>query len=142
MNLKEKLEARYVPEPNSGCWLWDGTTRANGYGCLRMNGKQQAAHRLSYELYLGPIQDGLVLDHLCRIRCCVNPAHLEPVSQKENCMRGDTGKHWADKTHCPHGHEYTKSNTAVKSGRRHCRECAREYARAYRARNPNKIAKY
>jgi len=88
-------------------------------------GKNKVAHRISYELLKGDIPEGLDLDHLCRNRGCVNPDHLEPVTRKENLLRGNTipAKH-ARKTHCPQGHEYTKGNTFIsKSGSRHCRKC-------------------
>ena len=86
------FEARVHYEPNSGCWLWAGADNGEGYGKFR--GKY--AHRLSYERHKGPIPDGLHLDHLCRMPCCINPDHLEPVTNAENARRGMAGHHMKD----------------------------------------------
>jgi hypothetical protein len=110
------------------CWLWTGMANANGYGmCNRAptHGRLAAAHRVAYELLVGPIPDGLELDHLCRVRNCVNPTHLEPVTGAENRRRAGLAK-----THCPQGHEYTTENTYLKpTGGRQCRACNRPAAR-------------
>jgi hypothetical protein len=97
--------------------------RNNGYGMLY---RHISAHRLSYELLVGPVPEGLVLDHLCRNRACCRPDHLEPVSRGENVLRGDTiAARKAAQTECTHGHEYTPSNTGRQSnGTRYCRKCA------------------
>lgn len=122
---------------SDGCWEWTGT-RTYGYGRFRLRGKYVQAHRLMYELLVGPIPDGLQLDHLCRNRACVRPSHLEPVTQRENILRGEgpTANN-ATKTHCRYGHEFTPENTyQVKTGGRFCRACARArwHARARAAR--------
>jgi hypothetical protein len=93
-NIEEKLASRYIPEPNSGCWIWLGNIKKNGYGSLTVGEKNLYAHRLSYEISNGPIPKGKVLDHKCRVRCCCNPDHLEPVTQHENVLRG---KRWREK---------------------------------------------
>lgn len=122
----EKFMDRITPEPNSGCWLWMGAINESGYGQWR----GQMAHRFSYEAIIAPIPDGLTIDHLCRVRCCVNPAHLEPVTMRENVMRGfgPTADN-ARKTHCKNGHEFTPENTRlrVRKGhtRRECKICQR-----------------
>jgi len=107
--------------PFSGCWVWMGTVANNGYGKI---GKS-VAHRIFYEQEFGPVPEGLQLDHLCRNRLCVNPAHLEPVTQRENIMRGTSPTAVnARKTHCIRGHEYTTENTYIRSnGYRMCRAC-------------------
>lgn len=107
-----------------GCWLWTAAT-AHGYGRIWHATKIYRAHRVAYELLIGPIPGGLQIDHLCRTPLCVNPSHLEPVTETVHILRG-VG--WsainARKTHCPQGHEYTKGNTyRAPNGRRHCRTC-------------------
>jgi hypothetical protein len=78
-----------VKKDSSGCWLWTGGRKPTGYGNFKAHSKSTVnAHRWSYEQHVGPIPDGLVLDHLCRVRHCVNPAHLEPVTTRVNLARG------------------------------------------------------
>lgn len=101
------FEDFYVIEPNSGCWLWIGAV-SGGYGRKQHDGKVQQAHRVSYQLHVGPVPAGKVLDHKCRTKLCVNPDHLEPVTQSENIKRGALPRLLAArqqvKTHCPQGH--------------------------------------
>lgn len=116
----------------SGCWEWQGTVNSNGYGSIGHLGKRMSTHRLSYELHVGPIPEGLVIDHLCRNRACCNPAHLEPVTQGENTRRGEP----AQRTHCPQGHAYDGDNVRIyidPSGYRHrgCKTCKRDWERRY-----------
>ena len=119
------------PEPFSGCWLWTGCILSpskggeNGYGRFGI-GKAIStyAHRWAYENFRGPIPAGLDLDHLCRVRSCVNPDHLEPVTRSENVLRGKISAE-RNQTHCKHGHEFDAANTyAQKTGLRRCRRCA------------------
>jgi len=127
MTVVTRFDERYIPEPMSGCWLWLGSVNGKGYGRLYSNGKLVLAHRFSYELHVGPIPTGLVMDHLCRNSYCVNPAHLEPVTQRENVLRGESlVAKKARQTHCKAGHEFTKGNlsTFEKSGRA-CLKCKR-----------------
>lgn len=125
-----------------GCWEWDHISPGTGgYGVVRYNGRQMVAHRAVYEILVGPIPEGLTLDHLCRNRACVRPDHLEPVSMRENVLRGKavTAEH-AVKTHCPAGHLYDEANTymgSLQGGRfrcRKCRACHRERERLRKAR--------
>ena len=121
------------------CWLWHGTTN-EGYGMILIGGRWRRAHRIAYEIKVGEIPSGLVLDHLCRVRNCVNPSHLEPVTVKENVLRGfGAAATYSRRSHCMHGHEFNSENTKV--GRtprgtpyRRCRECDRIRGRAAKAR--------
>jgi HNH endonuclease len=111
----------------SGCWLWTGTKDRDGYGKAR--GKR--AHRVLYETVVGPIPAGLHIDHLCRVRHCVNRGHMEPVSQRENQRGGLSG---VLKTHCPAGHAYDEANTYLYRGARFCRACNRRAVATYQRR--------
>jgi hypothetical protein len=124
----------------SGCWLWTGYTFRGGYAGIQWNGKTSLAHRVAYESLIGKIPDGLHTDHLCRIRHCVNPSHLEPVTCAENLLRGDTlNARNANKTHCLNGHPFSHGNTYVtRDGKRQCRECGRRRVREYKARKARK----
>lgn len=118
------------------CWLWTGAKNNKGYGQLGLTGRGAGsvlAHRLAYNLLVGPIPDGLQLDHLCRNRTCVNPAHLEPVTHQENLRRGIRANQNTGKTHCPQGHPYDDENTYhLRGGGRMCKECSRIRLRARR----------
>lgn len=110
------------------CWDWLGALGTSGYGSLVRSGKLWQAHRWTYEELVGPIPEGLELDHLCRRRSCVNPRHLEPVVPRENKLRGVSPVAAnARKTHCIHGHPFDEQNTRVtKRGGRECKACERE----------------
>lgn len=111
----------------SGCWLWTAARGRKGYARFGVNRKIYQAYRWSYEHFIGPIQEGLQLDHFCRAHHCVNPNHLEPVTCKENLLRGDTIQaHNAQKTHCVNGHPFDEKNTLhCKINGRVCRKCRR-----------------
>lgn len=110
-----------------GCWEWTGSKLRSGYGQFTVDGKLMYVHRFSYELHIGPIPDGLVIDHLCRNTSCVNPAHLEAVTDRTNILRGTApAARNAARTHCVHGHEFTAENTQVdRDGHRKCKTCRR-----------------
>lgn len=112
------------------CWEWTGSTTDRGYGQFNNGTTMVKAHRWMYELAIGPIPAGLDLDHLCRNTSCVRPSHLEPVTHRENVLRG-TGPTAtnAAKTHCPNGHPL--GDEADNSGRRYCRICHRGNAREF-----------
>lgn len=119
-----------LARPDLGpCWVWTGGKHEKGYGRFWFDGSVQPAHRVAYELLVGPIPDGLHLDHLCRTPSCVNPGHVEPVTMLENFRRGRHVNR--EKTHCPQGHVYDDENTYVEGGRRHCRICVRDAGRRY-----------
>ena len=131
LSVSDRFLAKIVASPN-GCWIWQAAIKSDGYGVFWVNGRTVRAHRFAYEMFVGPIPDGLQTDHLCRNRNCVNPAHLEPVTNQENFRRGEGGKHKRDKTHCPQGHPYAGENLYVKpNGYRECRICQRTRSLAY-----------
>ena len=118
-------------------WLWNDPPGTEGYAQVHYNGRSRHVHRLMYELLVGAVPEGLVLDHLCRERTCVRPDHLEPVTNRENILRGvSPSARNAVKTHCVHGHEFTQENTYAytRLGKRECRTCKRIRARHRRAR--------
>lgn len=131
-SYKERFENKYIPITESGCWIWLDSLDHAGYGRLRVREKKRLAHRVAYEIHRGDIPNNLPLDHLCRVRCCVNPWHLEAVSPAENIRRGETGKHQLLRTHCPQGHLYDGINTRLNNGSRQCRECDKIRARRKR----------
>lgn len=115
----------YAPELGP-CWIWTANTSGGtGYGNFWLGRSYGKAHRFSYELMKGAIPDGLDLDHLCRVRACVNPAHLEAVTRQENIKRSPIAiaTRNAAKTHCPKGHPYAGDNLYIARGRRTCRAC-------------------
>lgn len=133
-SLRDRLEARIDRDNAEGHWLWTGYRMPNGYGKFTVagSGKCWLAHRLAWELLRGPIPDGMTLDHLCRVRHCVNPDHLEPVLFAVNVQRGVPFRVAAPRelaTHCRHGHEYTPENTYLPpasspyKANRQCRAC-------------------
>ena len=126
LSAKDRLSLYTIAPDQSGCWHWVGVTNPFGYGRVRFDGKLRMAHRVSYEAYIGPIPDGLDIDHLCRNRSCVNPWHLEPVTERENTLRGiSIAAVNAKKTHCDAGHAFDAENTWHFRGGRHCRACRR-----------------
>ncbi len=133
--LNERLDEKIIPEPNSGCWIWTGAVAGGGYGVVWHDGRRQQAHRVLYERDAGPIPKGLHIDHLCRVRCCCNPAHLEPVTCSENLSRSPLMDRNSRKTHCPQGHEYTPDNVIPqKGGGRACKACKQAYDKRRLAR--------
>jgi len=109
------------------CWLWTGEIDLKGYGVITIKGKRRRAHRIIYELLIGEIPLGLEIDHLCRVRNCVNPKHLEPVSRTENLRRNVPFRKEVLKTHCKNGHEFSLKNTKIRIFKgnpwRVCKKC-------------------
>lgn len=135
----KKFESKFLSKicKTDSCWEWTSYVDKNGYGRFFINGKHQQAHRVSYEDKFGKIPEGLVINHLCRNRKCVNPKHLEVVTQKVNIQKGltgfITGLRMRAKTHCPQNHEYSEKNTYISpNGKRRCRTCIRIQAEQYR----------
>jgi len=123
MNTKERF-LEFIDDQSAGCWLWHGATNKRGYGFLVWCDKFAYAHRVSYEIFVGPIPAGFQVDHLCRVTNCVNPFHLEAVTQTENARR-------TRQTHCKYGHPLSGDNLRVyPDGRRKCVACNRRNARA------------
>ena len=129
------FQERYV-KSESGCWNWDSKIDSNGYGRYKFAGVSAAAHRVSYTVSVGHISGGMVIDHLCRNRRCVNPEHLEMVTQQENIFRGESGavlRSRHETNCCARGHEIVGENAMPQSRNAtpKCRECNREYMRLY-----------
>ena len=121
----------YEIDAATGCWLWlKYIAQDTGYGKLTVDGRQLYAHRVYYERHRGPIPEGLVIDHLCRVRNCVNPAHLEVVTRGENTLRGETPSGInSRKTHCPQGHPLSGDNLYRWKNKRQCNICRLRRAR-------------
>ena len=144
--LEERFWARVEKRGATECWPWSGAPNAYGYGVIgrgRRGDGKSPAHRVAYELSIGPIPDGAQVDHTChndtgclggyecQHRRCCNPAHLEAVTQQTNISRGNAGIHQTFKTHCPQGHEYTPENTFRNNGGRGCKVCRLAWNRKY-----------
>ena len=130
--IEQRLWAKV--HKGEGCWEWIGK-RSNGYGYFSMSHKYFKATRVIYELLVGAIPEGLHLDHLCRNRGCVNPTHLEAVTNRINGLRGTSfAAVNARKTRCPQGHPYDAANTGMSNGWRYCRICNAQWCRERRER--------
>jgi hypothetical protein len=130
--LPVRFWSKCLPDACTGCWLWTSEVNRQGYGRVRWEGTKLLAHRVAYEATRGPIATGLVIDHLCRTRHCVNPDHLEAVTQQENILRG-TGPtaNNAAKEACKNGHPFVGENIRPKGSGRECATCNREYQREW-----------
>jgi len=146
-SVEERFDEKWMPVPWTGCWLWTASLDGHGYGQFNKvlsNGKwgSSKAYKFSYERAKGPVPDGLQIDHLCRERSCVNPDHLEAVTQKENILRGTSPAAMnLRKNHCSKGHEWTEDNVALYKGRRGrmCKQCNRDSANRYYARKTGRM---
>ena len=147
--IEERLAAKIIPEPNSGCHLWLGAVGGNGYGQIHYEGKLRQAHSVVYRLRVGEIPNGLEPDHLCRVRPCVNENHMELVTHRENIRRKIRGAKIyvfikaqsivsGLNARCRMGHLYDEANTLVRTTKsrivRICRVCKRSYERDRRKR--------
>lgn len=137
----EKVEINGpVPEyaPDLGpCWIWTATKMPDGYGLFHLVDRMYCSHRVAYEMLVGPISDGMVVDHLCRVRLCVNPSHLEVVTAAENTRRGIRWN--LLKTHCKHGHEFNEENTYHPPSEPHKRKC--RTCKAFEAKSAERNAR-
>jgi hypothetical protein len=130
-SLRQRIESKFIPEPNSGCFLWLGYLNDKGYAKIRIGNQLQFVHRVYYEMERGPIPAGTVTDHLCKVKCCVNPAHLEMVTSQVNGQRAGRPRQF----YCLQGHEFTPENTGVyaRSSRkgyyRRCKICFNAWQR-------------
>ena len=143
--VSQRFNKKFIKD-KSGCWLWQACTNADGYGKFLLHGKSSYAHRIAYVIYKNKIPAGLEIDHLCRVRSCVNPDHLEAVTHKINVLRGSSpqvsGVRQREKTHCPSGHPYSGQNLNMvmqPTGRygRVCRAC--HNARSKRAYHKKRL---
>jgi len=122
--LEQRFRDRIIVQRFTNCWLWSGAVDKNGYGQYTIKDKSIKAHRHAYETIIGPISEGNVIDHGCRTRCCVNPRHMEAVTNRENVLRGlsfaVTNKR---KTHCKRGHALSGPNLLLVRHGRSCKTC-------------------
>lgn len=133
MTADDRIFSLVSIDEETGCWVWHGYRQPAGHGRVRVDGRKVLVHVWVYTLFNGPVPDGLELDHVCRNPACCNPYpdHLEPVTHRENVLRGEApAAHHARKTHCPRGHAYDEQNTRVYRGSRYCRACSRERSAA------------
>lgn len=143
MNIAERFWAKVDRDGpvfnGASCWVWTAHRGPAGYGTFGITSRHRVlAHRFAYEKMVGPIPEGLQLDHLCRNRACVNPAHLEPVTCRTNLLRGDTFQAAnAAKTHCLRGHPLSGNNLSIVLKRRICRTCKRETMRQLKEKRAN-----
>lgn len=131
------IRNRIVVDETTDCWKWTGPLTGDGYGSINRSG-HRLSHRLAFVTFVGPIPTGMHLDHLCRVRSCCNPEHLEPVTSRTNTLRSPSALPAinARKEACVNGHAFDEANTYLTStGKRHCRTCRHDAVRRYRARN-------
>ena len=137
---EQRFFRSFKKDESTGCWLWQ-KGRGHGYGVVKFRGKQRGAHRVSLYIFRGvSFQTTLVADHLCRVRRCVNPDHLEMVTERTNILRGTARSAInAKKTHCPKGHPLSGENLRESAGARYCRTCQNAQGRIYNQKRKKKI---
>lgn len=134
--VQMRIEHAVSIVPVTGCWMWMLAIDRHGYATIGIGGKTKLVHRMAYEAWRGPLVDGLVMDHLCRNTWCVNPWHLEQVTNRTNILRGvGPSARCATATRCVNGHSFSPENTYIKpDGGRDCRACIRKRVSAYKAK--------
>ena len=135
-SVTEKMLSKIEIIPESGCWVWMGATNLRGYGQVKrgFRGKKKikGVHRIFYEHYVGPIPEGLEIDHLCRERTCVFPKHLKAVDHDENIRRGTHNNQYKNASHCIYGHPFSGENLYIQpNGERTCRICRKRISSEY-----------
>ena len=133
--VMERLLAKTIPVTESGCLIWLGATYRGGYGHIGVDGRMHKVHRIVFENGVGPIPDGYVINHVCSVRLCVRPEHLEAVSQRENVLHSNSrsiAKLHSDLTHCKRGHPFSGDNIYWWRGSRRCRICRLNHSQARR----------
>lgn len=156
ISIKERFDSKWMPEPNTSCWIWLANTSKDGYAIFSLNGKSVSGHKAALLLYKGfPIntttaKNKMNWDHVCRNRSCVNPAHLRLLTKRENIFIGTgASARNKNKTYCKHGHLFDGDNIILTPHKygigRRCRACKRReaqiYSMKYRKLNPEKIKK-
>ena len=136
VRVPDRIWEKIHVDRDSLCWVWTASLRPSGYAQVHFKKRTRIVHHLVYELTQPEYEEGLDLDHLCRLRCCVNPSHLEPVTRGENLGRGE-GLIWMERakiTHCPQGHPYSGDNLGHDGKGRRCRTCDARRKREYKQR--------
>lgn len=139
-STRDRIRKYASIDPVTGCWEWLASATGNGYGRIMMTREAKVhrsslAHRVAYEEWVGPIPEGMQIDHLCRNTICCNPEHLEPVTPQENLRRGEVSSNtYREATRCIHGHEFTEENTYRTERGRYCRACRRRRNQESKAR--------
>ena len=129
LTVKERLLFYSYVDRDTGCWEWTSTKNQKGYPRMKIDKVMCGAHRVSYEMFTGPLIDELEMDHICENRGCINPAHIQQISHGDNIRNGARWRHKKD-NHCIHGHKYTEENTQIRAdGRKRCATCRRSQAR-------------
>lgn len=136
LTLEERFFSKVAPASADECWLWTARLDEYGYGVFTVNSRPRRAHRIAWTILRGYLPDELTIDHLCRVRNCVNPYHMDPVTSRVNTMRA---KGTIGRTTCINGHPYTEGSVYVNRGIKYCRKCGSEHNKRYLARKRARV---